>query len=466
MAEETQGATRFEPLSALWRFFAAPQTLLVLFGFLALVLALGTLIPQIPAQASNDPQAWLSVQPGWLGQGDGVVRVLGLFDIFHSFGFRLLLALTALCLFVRTVEGAELACQAMGRRPWTVSAFGFWGRRPPQVRVSSDHSPDEIEARLNSFLKGQGYWLREVLGQEAPNLVAGHRSTMLWTRPLGYGALLLALTGLAIASTWGWQSENWQRIPGESRALGQDTPYTIRLDRFRMQLGDGQRLENVYSEITWLEGETELGQDMIGTGRPAKRDGVTIRQVGYVPVVRLRGWDSDGQPLTLETGEDVLSVIGVVEIRFSSPKDQPVVLAPDHDLFVALTFDPLCEAGRPALLLDRIHERESERQPLGVLYESGSVPVDGLRLDVELFFIPVLRADSLPAMWLVVAGMVLMVAALAAGWIIPPKLAWIVVSQGEEEKASVQVLALPGAGIYQWLPELADRLRRVLHDGA
>jgi len=465
MAEKTQGATRFEPLSILWRFFAAPQTLLVLFGLLALILALGTLIPQIPAQASNDPQAWLSVQPGWLGQGNGLVRVLSLFDIFHSFGFRMLLALTALCLFVRTVEGVELAWRAMGRSPWMMSAFGFWGRRPPQIQVSSDLSPDEIEARLDTFLTGQGYWLRRVLSQGAPNLVAGHHSTMLWTRPLGYGALLLALTGLAIAGTWGWQSEHWQRIPGESRALGHDTPYTIRLDRFRMQLGDGQRLENVYSEITWLEGETELGQDVIGTGRPARRDGVTVRQVGYVPVVRLRGWDRDGQPLTLETGEDVLSVTGAAEIRFISPKDQPVVLAPDHDLFLALTFEPLCMAGRPALLLDRIHERESERQPLGVLYESGSVPVDGLRLDVELFFIPVLSADSLPAMWLVVAGMVLVVGTLAAGWIIPPKLVWIMASRGEKEETLVQVLALPGAGIYRWLPELTDRLRRVLRDG-
>jgi len=152
MAEKTQGATRFEPLSILWRFFAAPQTLLVLFGLLALILALGTLIPQIPAQASNDPQAWLSVQPGWLGQGNGLVRVLSLFDIFHSFGFRLLLALTALCLFVRTVEGVELAWRAMGRSPWMMSAFGFWGRRPPQIQVSSDLSPDEIEARLDTFL--------------------------------------------------------------------------------------------------------------------------------------------------------------------------------------------------------------------------------------------------------------------------------------------------------------------------
>jgi hypothetical protein len=71
MAEQTPGASRFEPLSALWRIFAAPLTLLILMGLLALILALGTLIPQIPARATVDPQAWLSVLPGFLGQAGG-----------------------------------------------------------------------------------------------------------------------------------------------------------------------------------------------------------------------------------------------------------------------------------------------------------------------------------------------------------------------------------------------------------
>jgi hypothetical protein len=465
MAEKTPRASRFEPLSVLWRIFAAPQTLLILLGLLALILALGTLIPQIPAQDTSDPQAWLSVQTGFLGQGDGLIHTLGLFDIYHSFAFRLLLALTGLCLVVRMVESAELAWKATGLTPWTAASLGFWGRRPPQVRVWSHLLPNELRTRVDRFLTDQGYWLREVLAQPASNLVAGRRSMMLWVLPLGYGALLLALVGLAIAATWGWRSETWQRMPGEERALGHDTPYTIRVDRFGMELGKDQQLRRTFSEITWLEAETELGQDLIGTGQPAKRGGVTIRQVGYVPVARMRGWDEQGQPLMLETGEDVLSEVGAVEIRFNSPEDQPVVLVPDHDLFLALTFEPLCAAGRPALHVDRIHDG-GERRQLGMLYESGSVPVDGLQLDVELFFIPILRADSLPALWLVVLSMGMVVIALASIWVLPPRLVWLAVSQEDEDKTLVQVLALAGAGNYRWLPQLADQLQGVLRDDA
>jgi hypothetical protein len=58
------------------------------------------------------------------------------------------------------------------------------------------------------------------------------------------------------------------------------------------------------------------------------------------------------------------------------------------------------------------------------------------------------------------------VIALAAGWLLPPRLVWIAVSQEEEDKTLVQVLALPGAGMYRWLPPLVERLQGVLRDDA
>jgi hypothetical protein len=440
--------------------------LLILLGLLALSLVLSTLIPQIPAQARSDPQAWLSLQSGLLGQGSSLLHTLGLFDILNSFGFRLLLAATGLCLFVRCAEGLELAWWTTGRSSWTEAALGFWGRRPPLVELPSHLPQDEIEARLNRSLTAQGYWLREVLVQTLPpGLVAGRHSVVLWARPLGYGASLLALIGLAIVATWGWRSEPWRHMPGEGRSVGHETPYTIRLDRFQMQLDEDQRLESTSSQITWLEGDAELGQDLVRTGQPAVRGGVTLRQIGYVPVVRMRGWDKEGQPLMLETGEDVLSLTGVTEIRFGSPQDQPVVLVPDHDLFLVLTFEPLCADGKPALHIDRIHEEGARRQSLGVLYESGQVLVDGFQLDVEMFFVPILRADSLPGIWLLMASLVLVLISLAAIWIVPPGLAWITLPPGEENQIRVQVRALPGAGITRWLPPLVNHLRRVLgHD--
>jgi hypothetical protein len=466
MANETPGASRFEPLSVLWHVLATPQTLLVLMGLIVLILALGTLIPQIPPQAMSDPQAWIALQTGLFGQGSGLVRALGLFDLYHSFGFRLLLVFTGLCLVVRAAESTELAWRAMGQKPWTPQSIAFWGNRPPQVRLLSSLSPDEVRMRLENFLIERRYWCAEVSGSSAPSLVAGGRRLVFWARVVGYGALLVALLGLTIESGWGWQGEQWQPVPGESRTVGHDTPYSIRLDAFDIRMGDDPRLQDYHSEITWLEGDTELEQAVVAVGRPTARQGASVRQVGYAPLVRMRGWDSQGRPLILETGEDVLSVTGEAEIRFSTSEAQPVVLISDYDLFLALTFEPRCAEGKPALHLERIDGDGAERQEVGVLYEPGTVSLDGLELEIDLSLVPILRVDYHPAMGLIVAGIALVVIALIANWILPPWLAWLTVGEEVEDGTQLQILALPGPGIYRWLPPLADRLRGELADDA
>jgi hypothetical protein len=465
MAKETPGISRFEPLSVLWHVFAAPQTLLALVGLIVLILATGTLIPQIPPQAMSDPRAWLALQTGLFGRGGDLVRTLGLFDVYHSFGFRLLLILTGLCLFVRLVESAEVAWHVMGQKPWTPQAFVSWGKRPPQIRLSSTLSPDEVKARLDRFLGERHAWWKGVSGLPGPSLVAGDRRPVLWARVLGYGALLLALVGLLVEGSWGWQGEAWQPIPGESRALGHGTLYSIRLDAFEMQPGDDPRLQDYPSEVTWLEGDAELERAAVGVGHPTTRGAVAVRQLGYVPLVRMRGWDSEGQSLILETEEDVLSLTGEAEIRFGTPEAQPVVFISDHDLFLTLTFEPMCAEGKPALYLERIDTGGTEREAVGVLYESGTVSLDSLQLEVDLSLVPILRADYHPAKGLVVAGMALAVLALIVTWFFPPWLVWVTAGQ-EADRTQVQILALPGPGNYRWLPPLADRLWEVLADDA
>jgi hypothetical protein len=466
MAKETPGASRFEPLSVLWHVFAAPQTLLVLLALIVLVLATGSLIPQIPSQAMSDPRAWLALHTGLFGQGGDLVRTLGLFDVYRSFGFRLLLILTGLCLFVRLAESAEVAWRVIGRKPWTPQALVSWGNRPPQIWLSSTLSPDEVRARLDRFLGERHAWWKEVSGPSGPSLVAGGRRPVLWARVLGYGALLLALAGLAVEGNWGWQGERWQPILGESRALGHGTPYSIRLDAFEMHMGDDPRLQEYPSQVTWLEGDVELERAAVGVGHPTTRGGVAVRQLGYVPLVRMRGWDSEGRSLILETEEDMLSVTGEAEIRFGAPEAQPVVLISDHDLFLTLTFEPRCAEGRPALHLERIDTGGTEREEVGLLYESGTVSLDSLQLEVDLSLVPILRADHHPALGLVVAGIALAVLALVVTWLFPPWLVWVTAGQGEEDRTWVQILALPGPGNYRWLPPMADRLREVLVDDA
>lgn len=465
MAEKTKDPSRREPLSALWRILAAPLTLLILLGLLALALAASTLIPQIPVTFAEDPQAWLAMQTGVWGQASDVLYFLGVFDLLNSLWFRALLVLLGLCLFVRTVDSVELAWRVSRRDRWTPDRLAAWGNQPPRVELQLPFSLDETVERIAALMPERGFWTGKVPGLAVPSLVAVRRALVLWSRPLAYGALLVALASMAVAGAWGWEGEPWQPREGDEHAVGHGTPYSVRLDAFTIVQGDAAATEYA-SQIAWLEGESVLKQDLVGDGRSSSYAGITLRQVGYVPVVRLRGWDEEDSPLMLETEGDILGMTGEADIRFSSMEDQPLVLIPNEDLFLMLSYEPGCDGEGPALYVNRIGDGGDDREVLGILDDSGALSVDGLRFEVDLAFVPILRLDRHLAVGFALVCVALFIIALFANWIAPTRMVWIAIAQECERSSQVRLMALPGAGARRWLSDLADLFQEVLHDDA
>jgi hypothetical protein len=437
---------------------------MVLIALLVLSLILATLIPQIPSQAVSDPQAWLAFQSGLFGQPNELIRGLGLFDIYHAPWFHVLLALMGLSLFVRLVESAELAWLATGRKRWQSGSFAFWGRNAPQVRLSSFASPASAQTRLRDFFTQRAYWWIDIPDMETPNAVIGRRAFVFWVRPVAFGALLVALLGLLIVGSWGWQNRDWHSAPGDSQEVGHGTPYSLRLDAFDLQLDQDGRLLDYSSNVTWLEGDAVVGQDTVGVGRPATLRGVAVRQVGYLPSLKVRAWDAEARPLVLQVAGEERAVPGEVEILFPSSEAQPLLLIPSHDLFLAFAFVPLCPEGRPLVQVSLLRNGGTEQQSLDALYESGSLTVEGVTVEVDLAYRAVLGVDFRPGMGIVVVSMALAVLALAVGWTVPPRLAWLAIGQGEEG-ATLQVLVPAGVRGRRWLLRLGDQLREALADG-
>lgn len=468
----TSRGTRSDPLSVLWRVAAAPQALLVLIGLVALTVALGSLIPQIPPQAVNDPQAWLAVQQGLSGPGNGLIRTLGLYDLYHTLWFRLLLVLAGLTLFVWLVEAAELAVHATrsagdkGQSSWTSGDLHSGWSRVSRIPLPLSLSLEDAQALLRRYLIQHRYRLSGVADLKPQTWIATRRAYFLWAQPAVYGILLLALIGLAIVSTWGWQGEEWLPDPGDSQAVGHDSPYAVRLDAFDMQLGDAGRLRSYRSEITWLKEDMSAVPDVAGVGQPATLRGLAVRQVGYVPAVKMRAWDANERPLALQVGGDPRASSGEVAVTFTSPEAQPLIFVPSQDLLLVLTFEPLCSTGRPALHVDVVRAGGVSQQALGVLYESGPVLAGDLRLAVDLAYRPILRMDYRPGMALVLLGVILALVALAVTWIASPRLVWVAAGPGELNSTVIHLLVPVGLKASRWLPQLAHQLQKVLSDGS
>ena len=466
MAEQTESVSRFEPLSALWRILAAPQTLLIVLGLLALALAASTLVPQMPATFTGDPQAWLAMQTGVWGKASGFLYFLGIFDLYSSLWFHALLVVLGLCLFVRMVDSTELAWRVTRQEGWTRATLLPWGTHPPRSQFPLPLSLEDSTERTKSLLSERGYRLGTVPDLAVPSFVAARRGFMFWTRPLAYGSVLAALVCMAVAGAWSWQGEPWQPRQDEVQAVDHGAPYSVRLDSFSFVQGNGEGMPEFSNRVTWLEGEAILRQDLVGSGLASTHAGITLRQVGYVPIVRMRGWDSDDRPVMLETEEDVLSMSGEAEIRFASPEDQPLILIPSQDLFLMLSFEPGCDSEGPALYVSRIREGGDERDALGTLHDSGSVSVDGLRFQLDLAYVPILRLEHYPALGLALVCVTLLILALIANWLVPPHLLWIAMAEENGQGSLVRLLALPGAGAQRWLSRLARLFQEVEHDDA
>jgi len=475
MTEEslTSSMARFEPLSTLWRFLARPPFLATLLSVLAVALALTTLFPQISPQGLADPQAWLAIQPGIFGQWGNALYALGLFDIYHAWWFRLLLSTISLTLFVWLVESAEQAWYITRRRPWAATALVLWGTHASKIEMSSPLSSGDVSTQLHAHLTREKY--RWIDGQQSatPGIIATRRKFSLWAPPLGFAALLVALTGLVIATNWGWQNGLWYAAPGESQIVGHDTPYRVRLDAFHLQQDGGGGLCASSSKISWLDGETMVDQDDIGIGRPGALNGVTVRQTGLEPIVRIRGQDDIGRPLTLQAEEEGQITTTEVELILSSPTARRLVFVAGHDLFLVLTFDPPETEEKPTLHLSllrgdsaALEGADIEGEPLAVLRESGTVSVDNLQLQVDLEYRPILQVDSHPGMGLVLAGMAAALMALLIFWLIPPWLAWFTITQAKSDTTTLQVLTPAGMGGSRWLSGLVDGLQEAIGDDA
>ena len=102
---------RRTPWRTTWTFATSNGLLVVLLMAIAAGLLVSTWLPQAPL---DDPAAyarWLSNTQAQFSDATPILRAMGAFNVTHSVGFRLLLALLGGCLVLRLIDGAQSLSQ-------------------------------------------------------------------------------------------------------------------------------------------------------------------------------------------------------------------------------------------------------------------------------------------------------------------------------------------------------------------
>ena len=408
LIEQTAESTpRRDILDALWRLGSGRIARLVLLALLALSVALGTLLPQLPPAAASDTATanrWLSTTATRYGMWGRLVRALDLFDIAHAFWFRLLLSLLAFHLLLRTAEAAQTVWTTLhSRRPPPI---------PPDVRQERSVSlpPPLHEAAAAVRAKLAAHRLRVLMEEETEmatgfRLYADRARTGLLGSLLSDAGALLLLAGLFVNGAWGWQAADILLAPSQEISLGHDTGLTLRLEKATPT--DTQRL-------LFLDAGGQITSRSLGFGRPALYRGISVHQAGKGPALMVKGEDEEGKPLSLQPLTAEGAAAESVSLIFDQPQAERHLTVPARNLALRIVAHPGPPEGQPAFLVQVYQGGRSD--PLLDTLISGEkvLQVAGARFRFQPQRYAVLQVVHAPGLaLLLVGGLLLLIGAIS-----------------------------------------------------
>jgi cytochrome c biogenesis protein len=266
-------------LDTVWKLLASIQLTIVLLLSLAATSIIGTLIPQ-----NSEPAAYVAAF------GETLFRffsVLGLFDMYHSWWFQILMVLLAANIVVCSADRMSAQRRILFVRKPAFQAARF-RNLPDSETFGDDREPEALRAVYKAFLA------RKLHAFQIETTEQGFRmfgESGRWTRFGVYAvhlSVVLLLVGGLIGSIFGF--DGFVSIPeGDTvhqvslRSTGErlQLPFAIRCDDFDVSFYETGAPKEFRSRLTLLEnGQPVLQKDII-VNDPLRYRGISIFQSSY-----------------------------------------------------------------------------------------------------------------------------------------------------------------------------------------
>jgi cytochrome c biogenesis protein len=259
--------------------FASVRLTIVLLLSLATTSIVGTLIPQ-----NSDPAAYISAF------GETLYRffaVLGLFDMYHSWWFQVLMLLLAANVVVCSIDRISSQRKVLFVRRPRFKAERFRDL-PDRVVFEDARPPEALRALYERFLaRKTGALQVEVI--EGGFRIFGERGR--WTRFGVYAvhlSVVLLLVGGLIGSIFGFdafvnipEGETVQQVILRNSGQRLRLPFAIRCDDFDVSFYDTGAPKEFRSALTILENGQPVLQKDIVVNDPLRYRGISIFQSSY-----------------------------------------------------------------------------------------------------------------------------------------------------------------------------------------
>jgi hypothetical protein len=465
-------------LDSLWRVLTAPHTTMLLLIIIAALVCVGTLVPQRPTEADNDPSAnslWLaSVRERYGTAADWFIG-LRLVDARRSVllrGLAGLLTLNLLLGLVDLIDPRHLLPPSRPPEDQTLAASTLLAETPQQ-----------FFGRVKEALRAHRY-----------RLLAGSSGSWLYADrfvpfvALAYIGLLLTIGGLALSERTAWWEEDVTLRPGQVRPVGRGTGLALRTEV--SEGNDGLGSGNRYDEPTgliFLREDQKVGQTTLRDHAPASFGDLLFYRTSTEPVLLVQAQDSEGRNVALQTPQTGAARFTQVELRFredESPRylvvldlrfgrqlgrrfeqkpNEQYLIVPTRDLSLRLVYSPTGPGeAAPAFQVEAFRGSETSPFYQHRLTSKELVEIAGDRYTFEPQRYAVIRFGRDPGLGIIFIGAILTFAGMSLSAGQQLRRLWVVAHFAEGEAHLHFTSGTAGDTTPAWLRDLVQSVATTL----
>ncbi len=455
-------------LNTLWRFFGSVRLASILLLILALAVVLGIVLPQMPDQMDAAERARrLAVMQDRYPLWAWFLERAGLFDVYDSLWFRLLLAALVFSLLVGLAERLD-AIWRSPRQPDVRREDRFFATAARQTSLAFVSSPEQMEQvveTLSAFLKRRIY--RVLVDREGDRvyLCAERFRFSQWSFFLVHGGLVLIVVGVVLSNRLGRWEEEVILSPGLAYDIGHGTGSQLRLDR----LQPGSEQQQMAATVTVLKAGEEVRQATIDATHPLAAGGMSFHSLSHGPLLRMKGLDAQGQPILLQPFVKDTEAQEEISLFFFADQEERYFSAPALNIIFQVTFYHSWSEGDFSSAGFTIRAYRSEETKLLLdefipvpLQQSASIQVEDMTYQIDMEHYAVLRAVRDPGSGLVMGGALLGLGGLILSLCFAPSRLWATITVEKKNEARIRLAAAaddcPGRRWAALVEEMRERL--------
>jgi cytochrome c biogenesis protein len=289
-------------LEGLWHFLSSMRFAMVLILALAVLGVVGALVIQAPPGVVADPAAkaeWLdTIRPrfgGWTGPMDSI----GLFNVFNSLIFRILIAALTISLIACSVHRLPGMIRT-STKPRVDVGPAFFEHAPQHEAIVVRHTAAETRALIEGVLQGHHYRTLTV-EDDAIHLYADRWRWAPFAGLIGHLSLVVILLGAIIGGTFGFRDSNFTIAEGATLPVATEAGLTIRLLDFTDTYDTRTGAPSDYaSQVVLYKYGTEVDRHTIRVNDPLRYGETTFYQAFFGSAAVMTVKDADGTTLVSE----------------------------------------------------------------------------------------------------------------------------------------------------------------------